>query len=167
MHASFAHPFLHKITVDRAQRGDGRALPFSVPARENGTAPRRRVPEFGQVRGFSAGCLFILDDPEAALSATRQLALVARLHDLLNEGPRTQFIVATQSPILQGVPGAHVLSLNDGRITNATYESTAAYLITRRYFEDRHRVLRELIANEPPRASGAPPPLRALGDHGR
>ncbi len=96
---------------------------------------------------FSPGSLYLLDEPEAALSATRQLALIALLHDLLEEHSDTQFIIATHSPILLAFPSAQILSFNDGRIKETAYRDTDPYLITRRFLDDPSRVLRELFSD--------------------
>ncbi len=63
---------------------------------------------------FSGSGLYLLDEPEAALSAARQLSLLVRMHDLLAQDPRAQFIVATHSPILLAFPGAQIVYRRSG-----------------------------------------------------
>ncbi|HEY0396014.1 MAG TPA: AAA family ATPase [Candidatus Elarobacter sp.] len=93
---------------------------------------------------FSGGGLYLLDEPEAALSPARQLALLARMHDLLEHADGTQFVLATHSPILLGFPGAQIVSF-DGGMHNIPYTQTDAYVITRRFLENRDRVFKELF----------------------
>jgi len=91
--------------------------------------------------------LFILDEPEAALSPQRQLALLRILHRL--SVPRAaQFIIATHSPILIAFPGATVLSLDDGRVTPVDYRETDHYQLTRDFLEAPERFFRYLFEEE-------------------
>jgi predicted ATPase len=92
---------------------------------------------------FSDRGLYILDEPEAALSPARQLALLVRIHDLIATG--SQFIIATHSPILMGSPGAEILLFNEDGIAAAAYESTEHYTITRRFLDDREGMLKRLL----------------------
>jgi len=74
--------------------------------------------------------LFLLDEPESALSPQRQLALLALIADLVSKG-KSQFIIATHSPILLTVPGAQILSLDGDAIQQIPLEDTSHYQITR------------------------------------
>lgn len=94
---------------------------------------------------FRGGWLYLLDEPEAALSAPRQLALLVRMHDLLAEHPGTQFIVATHSPILLAFPNASILSFDSMPIREIAYRETDAYVITRRFLDDPGRMLRDAL----------------------
>jgi predicted ATPase len=92
---------------------------------------------------FGPDGLYILDEPEAALSPTKQLALLARLHDLVNEG--SQLIIATHSPILMALPGAQICLLSERGIADIRYEDTEHYQVTKRFLVDKERVLRDLF----------------------
>jgi predicted ATPase len=94
---------------------------------------------------FRGGWLYLLDEPEAALSAPRQLALIVRMHDLLAEHPGTQFVVATHSPILLAFPNASILSFDSTPIREIAYRETDAYVITRRFLDDPGRMLGEAL----------------------
>ena len=96
---------------------------------------------------FGPGGLFLLDEPEAALSASRQLSLMARMHDLLESDPDTQFIIATHSPIVLGFPNAQILSFDGGTLQEIAYHETDAYAITRAFLANPERMLRELFAD--------------------
>lgn len=92
---------------------------------------------------FSGRGLYILDEPEAALSPSRQLALLVRMNDLVASG--SQFIVATHSPILLGARDAEIFVLDDDGIVVTPYEETDHYTVTRRFLEDRDAMLRRLL----------------------
>lgn len=97
---------------------------------------------------FGPGGLFILDEPEAALSATRQMALMARMNDLLVADADTQFIIATHSPILLAFPSAQIVSFDGGRMHDIAYRDTDPYVITRRFMEHPDAMLRTLFDND-------------------
>jgi predicted ATPase len=98
---------------------------------------------------FGPGGLFILDEPEAALSATRQMALMARMNDLIVADIDTQFIIATHSPILLAFPNAQIVSFDGGRMHEIAYRDTDPYVITRRFMEHPETMLRTLFEDEP------------------
>ena len=88
--------------------------------------------------------LFILDEPEAALSPQRQLAFLRILHSLT--APRmAQFIIATHSPLILAFPGATVLSLDDGVIREVAYRDTEHFRLTRDFLADPERYFRHLF----------------------
>ncbi len=90
--------------------------------------------------------LYLLDEPEAALSAARQLALLVRMRDLLDNDDESQFVIATHAPILLAFPGAQIVSFDGGAMHEIAYRDTDAYTITRRFLENPDRALRELFA---------------------
>ncbi|KKI92896.1 ATPase AAA [Bacillus sp. SA1-12] len=96
---------------------------------------------------FHGKAIYLLDEPEAALSPQRQLTFLRILHDLVSSGD-TQFIIATHSPILLGYPHASILSFDDGEIKEIEYEQTDHYQITSYFLQNRERFLRELLGNE-------------------
>jgi predicted ATPase len=80
--------------------------------------------------------LYILDEPEAALSPQRQLALLSIIHQQVEE-LNSQFIIATHSPILMAYPEATIYSLEAGGIRSVQYEETEHYNITRDFLNGR------------------------------
>jgi len=94
---------------------------------------------------FGKKAIFLLDEPEAALSPARQLALLRIIKDLEKEA---QFIIATHSPILLGYPNAQILNFDEQPVRNIRYEDTLHYIVTRRFLENRAGVLRELFEEE-------------------
>ena len=94
---------------------------------------------------FSAGGLYFLDEPEAALSPTRQLSLLCLLHQLSVQG--AQLFVATHSPLLMACPGAEVLLFDHDGIRPTDYRHTEHYEVTRRFLNDPEGMLRQLLEN--------------------
>lgn len=91
--------------------------------------------------------LFILDEPEAALSPQRQLAFLRILHDLGNRKV-AQFIIATHSPILLTLPGSRVLSLDEGALHEVEYHDTEHFRLTRDFLNAPERFFRHLLEEE-------------------
>ena len=98
---------------------------------------------------FQRNGLFLLDEPEAALSPQRQLAFLVLLHDVLKKHKDAQFIISTHSPVLLGYPKAQIVSFDDGPLHEIEYEETAPMQIVQRFVNQRERFLEELF-NDPP-----------------
>jgi predicted ATPase len=96
---------------------------------------------------FGEDGLYLMDEPEAALSPQRQLALLAAF-DRLVQKDRSQLIVATHSPILLAFPAARIYSLDERGIAEVEYENTEHYALTRDFLLNRERYLRRLTADE-------------------
>jgi predicted ATPase len=95
---------------------------------------------------FRRDGLYILDEPEAALSPSRQMTFLARLHQLVRLG--SQFIIATHSPIIMGYPDARLLELSADGIRETAYEETEHFRITRDFLMRRELILSELLAGD-------------------
>ena len=95
---------------------------------------------------FGGHGLYILDEPEAALSPTRQLAVLRRMHQLIEED--SQFIIATHSPILMAYPGARIYLLDGTGYTEVQYEDTEHFAVTRDFLNDPERILRRLFDDD-------------------
>ena len=93
---------------------------------------------------FRGRGLYLLDEPEAALSPLRQLSLLRAMRDLVRA--QSQFIIATHSPILMAYPGAEIFTFGEDGIHSISYEETEHYQITRAFLENPARMLRELFA---------------------
>jgi predicted ATPase len=96
------------------------------------------------VNRFRGSGLYILDEPEAALSPQRQLALLSLMHALVSE-KRSQFIIATHSPIVMAYPGATIYLLSSSGICQIAYEETAHVQLTRDFLLHRDHYLLELF----------------------
>lgn len=93
---------------------------------------------------FSKKSLFILDEPEAALSPLRQFAFLRIIHELENEGS-AQFIIASHSPILMAYPGARIYSCEEDGLKQIEYEETEHYRLTKAFLENRGRFFKQLF----------------------
>ncbi|AKT39592.1 AAA family ATPase [Chondromyces crocatus] len=92
---------------------------------------------------FGPNGLYVLDEPEAALSPSKQLVLLARMHDLVSRGG-SQFVVATHSPIVMAYPDAQIYLLSSEGIAPVRYEETEHYQLTRDFLLHRERYLERL-----------------------
>jgi predicted ATPase len=93
---------------------------------------------------FGANGLYILDEPEAALSPSRQLSLLVRMHQLVLQG--SQFIIATHAPIVLAYPGATIYQVDSDGIASVPYDKTEHVSLTRDFLNDRERFMRRLLA---------------------
>ena len=92
---------------------------------------------------FGKDSFYLLDEPEAALSPQRQLALLSRLHDLVEE--HSQFVIATHSPILMAYPNAIIYECGEHGIRPIAYEDTEHYRVTRDFLANPARMLKVLM----------------------
>ena len=88
---------------------------------------------------FHGHGLYLLDEPEAALSPARQIEAMSRLHDLVRQ--RSQFVIATHSPILMAYPDALILHCGPDGVRPIRYEDTEHFRITRDFLNHRERVI--------------------------
>ncbi|MVU81802.1 AAA family ATPase [Nocardia sp. ET3-3] len=92
---------------------------------------------------FGGHGFYVLDEPEAALSPSRQLAMIARMHELVRA--RSQFLIATHSPILMSYPDAWIYQIGPDGYELVEYEDTEHYRITRAFLDNPGRYLDELL----------------------
>jgi predicted ATPase len=95
---------------------------------------------------FGGHCLYILDEPEAALSVTDALALLAIVDRAARCG--AQFIIATHSPILLAIPGARIYELTPSGIAETAYDDLDAVRYTRGFLEAPERYLRAALGDD-------------------
>jgi len=93
---------------------------------------------------FSADGIYVLDEPEAALSPQRQLEALRRIHDLAGDG--AQFIVATHSPILMAYPNATIYACSQNGLERVEYIDTEHYKIMHDFMKNPARMLDVLLA---------------------
>jgi predicted ATPase len=100
---------------------------------------------------FRGNGLYILDEPEAALSPQRQLSLLRIMHDLVDR-TGSQLLIATHSPILMAYPGATIYHLGPAGVRSVAYEDTEHFLITRDFLNGRDSFFRHLLGDpgDPP-----------------
>ena len=95
---------------------------------------------------FDGPGLYLMDEPEAAVSPQRQLTLLTLMARMAARG--AQFIVASHSPILLGLPEARILSFDGGEIREIAWEETDSYQVTRLFIERREALLRQLLERD-------------------
>lgn len=95
---------------------------------------------------FGGHGLYILDEPEAALSPIKLMTLLKEIHDLCKQD--SQFIIATHSPILMTYPGAQIFQMSDTGVQNITYEECEHYQITKQFLDDPKRMLTYLLEED-------------------
>lgn len=95
------------------------------------------------VERFGGQGIYILDEPEAALSPQRQLAVLSRMHDLVAD--ESQFIIATHSPILMAYPDAFIYLCDKDGISRIAYEDTEHFQVTRDFLSNPQRMVRVLF----------------------
>ena len=93
-------------------------------------------------RKFHGNGLYILDEPEAALSPQRQMSALVAIHALVQR--QSQFIIATHSPILMAYPRAKILLLDEDGIREVTYTETEHYDVTKNFL-NRHEAMLEIL----------------------
>jgi predicted ATPase len=92
---------------------------------------------------FRGNGLYILDEPEAALSPAKQLALLSRMHELIQKN--AQFIIATHSPIVMAYPDALLYELKDGNFDAVKYDETEHYSVMKSFMENPKMMLDILL----------------------
>ena len=95
---------------------------------------------------FVGDGLYILDEPEAALSPSRQLSFLAKMHQLVLA--RSQLIIATHSPIILGYPNAWIYQVSEHGVDRIEYEDTDHYQVTRNFLTRRDMMLDILLAED-------------------
>lgn len=92
---------------------------------------------------FGGNGIYILDEPEAALSPSRLLTLIAEIDRLVKKN--SQFIIATHSPILMAIPNAQIYQLTENGVESVSYRDTEHYQLTRRFLENPEKMLRYVL----------------------
>ena len=92
---------------------------------------------------FKSDGLFFLDEPEAALSPQRQMTLLLKIAESAREN--SQFFIVTHSPVLLTLPGAEILSFDNGRLHKIEFEDTESYRISEMFINHREQVLKRLL----------------------
>ena len=96
-------------------------------------------------RYINGNGVYILDEPEAALSPQRQLTLLIEISEAVKKG--AQFIIVSHSPILLALPGAEILTFDEGMIHPISYEETDSYQVTEMMINNRDFLLKRLLGD--------------------
>ena len=92
---------------------------------------------------FKSDGLFFLDEPEAALSPQRQMTLLLKIAESARDN--SQFFIVSHSPVLLTLPGAEILSFDNGVLHKIEYEETESYRISEMFINHREQVLKRLL----------------------
>jgi predicted ATPase len=95
---------------------------------------------------FGGNGLYILDEPEAALSPSRQMSMLVRMHDLI--AAKSQFIIATHSPILMAYPDAWIYQIGPRGLERVAYEDTEHFEVTRNFLNRHQSIVQQLLGEE-------------------
>lgn len=94
-------------------------------------------------QSFGEAGLYLMDEPEAALSPQRQLSLFIQISKMAETG--SQFILASHSPILLGIPEADIISFDDGKLKRCDYEDTESYQVMEMFINHRDVLVKRLL----------------------
>lgn len=133
-----AESFYNVATQEEVYAREGRVPSENLHGRSHGESFLAVAQKHFRPEG-----LYLLDEPEAALSPQRQLTLLLDIYSCAGEG--SQFFIVTHSPILLGLPGAEILGFDGGQVRPVAYEETDSFQVTRMFIERREQVLRELL----------------------
>ena len=92
---------------------------------------------------FCGNGLYILDEPEAALSPMRLMRLMYCMKELVDRN--SQFIISTHSPILMSFPDAEVIEITEEEIKSVDYKETEHFFITKRFMDAPEQMLKDLL----------------------
>lgn len=95
------------------------------------------------IHRFGEEGIYILNEPEAALSPLRQMSMITRIHDLVNE--KSQFIIATHSPIIMSYPNSVIYEMTEEGIKEKKLSETNHFQIMKQFFDDPNRILNFLL----------------------
>ncbi len=97
-------------------------------------------------QSFNQNGLYLMDEPEAALSPQRQLTLFIQIVKMAQAG--SQFLIASHSPILLGIPDADILSFDGGKLHRCAYEDTESFQVTEMFINNRDYLISRLLSEE-------------------
>ena len=92
---------------------------------------------------FGGNGIYLLDEPEAALSPSRQMTLMVLMNELVKNN--SQFIIATHSPILMAFPGAQVIELTSDGIQTVPFRQTEHFQLTKRFLDNPEKMMEVLL----------------------
>jgi predicted ATPase len=95
------------------------------------------------INRFGRNGFYVLDEPEAALSPSRQLAMIVRMHELVQS--HSQFVIATHSPILMAYPDAWLYQIAPDGLVRIDYRQTEHYIVAKRFLNDPEAQLDRLL----------------------
>lgn len=97
------------------------------------------------IHRFGPDGLYLLDEPEAALSTQNCLTCLRRVHELVTEG--SQLIIATHSPIILAYPASTIYACTSDGLERVQYDDAEPVRLTKSFLEARERFVSELLAD--------------------
>lgn len=97
-------------------------------------------------RRFSGNGLYVLDEPEAALSPIRQLSVIRSIDRLVSKN--SQFIIATHSPFLIAYPRSKIIVLGENGFAEVHYEDTEHYLVSKEFLNSPQRMIEQILSDD-------------------
>jgi predicted ATPase len=94
---------------------------------------------------FGGHGFYVLDEPEAALSPSRQIAMILRIKELVDA--KSQFVIATHSPILMAYPEAWIYQIGGQGLNRIPLEETEHYVVAKRFLADPHGQIEKLFGD--------------------
>ncbi len=134
---------LEAIAVAMGFNAEGGSRNFRFATRESHSSLHEHLRLARGITLFRGNSFYVLDEPEAALSPQRQLAMLSRLHDLVQDG--SQFLIATHSPILMAYPHALIYECGAQGIRKVAYEDTEHYRVMHDFIANPQRMLKVLL----------------------
>jgi predicted ATPase len=133
------------LTVLVGENGSGKSTLVECLAEAYGLNPQGGSVQgrLFQVRDSEPG-FYLMDEPDAPLSFVASLGLAALLHDLAAAG--SQMVVATHSPVIAAIPGAHLLELGPWGMRPSAWEDLSLVIAWRHFMRDPHSYFRHLFA---------------------
>lgn len=128
----------YNVATAEAEYSQMGGVPLDLHEKSHGESFLATVQE-----NFKPGGLYLMDEPEAALSPQRQLAMLVEIAKCAEQD--SQFIIVTHSPILLALPGAEILSFDEGSIHSCSYEETESYKVTEMFINEREHILDLLL----------------------
>ena len=132
-----AESFYNVATMEE-QYSAGSWNPLHLHQKSHGESFLTTINEY-----FKSNGLFFLDEPEAALSPQRQMTLLLKIAETVKKN--SPFFIVTHSPVLLTLPGAEILSFDNGNLHKIKYEDTESYRITEMFINHREQILKRLL----------------------
>lgn len=132
---------LYKLASELERLGGDALVPYAGESLHEQSHGESFLPV--ALNRFVPGGLYLLDEPESALSPAGRLALFRRVHELAGEG--AQFLIVTHSPVLMAVPGALILHVSGAGLRPVAYDDVETVALYRGFLADPERFLHQLL----------------------
>ena len=95
---------------------------------------------------FIGNGIYILDEPEAALSINNQFTLISQIDNLVRN--KSQFIISTHSPYLLAYPNATIYVIDDDQIKKIPYKETDNYILSKEFLNNPERYINYILGKQ-------------------